>query len=77
MSAKGLRSQQVRARALVLVVVVASTTMRVVAATSILPLIAMGTPMGIQGVTRITVEAKTLMHRGHDTWPTTLLRLVD
>ena len=61
-SAKGLRYRQVRARALVLAAVVASAMMRVVVAASLLPLIAMGTPMGIEGVARVTVVTETLMH---------------
>ena len=75
--AKGLRSWQARARASVLTAIVASTTMRVVAAASLLPLIAVGTPTGIQGVARVTVEDETLMHRGCGVWPATSLRLVD
>ena len=77
MSAEGLRSRQVEAWASVLAAVVASTTTRVVAVASLLPLIAMGTPMGIQGVTRVTVEAGAIMHRGRGVWPAALLRLVD
>ena len=44
---------------------------------SLLPLIIVGTPAGIKGVACITVEAETLMHRGHGAWPATSLRLVD
>ena len=76
-SAKGLRSRQVRARASVLAAVVASVTMRVVAAASLLPLIAVGTPAGIEGVARIMVEADTFMHWGRNTWHDTSLCLVD
>jgi len=36
----------------------------------------MGTLAGIQGVMPVTVEAKTLMHRGCGAWPASLLRLV-
>ena len=61
-SAKGLRSRQVGARASVLAAVVVSATTRVVAASSLLPLITAGTPAGIEGVTRIIVVAETLMH---------------
>ena len=46
-SAKGLRSWQVRARASVLAAVVESATTRVLATASLLPLITMGTPVGI------------------------------
>ena len=46
-SAKGLRSQQVRAWALVLTAIVASASMRVVAMASLLPLITVRTPVGI------------------------------
>ena len=49
-SAKGLRSRQVGARASVLAAVVASATTRVVAAASLLPLTVVGTPAGIQCV---------------------------
>ena len=62
MSAKGLRSQQARARSSVLATIVVSATMRVVAMASPLPRIAMGTPAGIEGVMRVTIAAKTLMH---------------
>ena len=51
--------------------------MRVVAAASLLPLIAVGTPTGIQGVARVTVEDETLMHRNRGVWPTMLLGLMD
>jgi len=44
---------------------------------SLLPLIAMGTPTGIEGVARVTVEAETLMHWGHNAWPAASLCLVD
>ena len=77
MLAKGLRSQQVRAQALVLATVIASATMRVVAVDSLLPRIAMGTPEGIKGVACIMVVAETLMHRDRGARPAVLLRLVD
>ena len=44
---------------------------------SLLPLITVGMPMVIEGVTRITVKAETLMHWDCGVWPTTLLCLVD
>ena len=50
---------------------------RVVAVASLLPRIAMGTPAGIEGVARVTVEAETFMHQDRGTWPTALLHLVD
>ena len=62
---------------MVLAVVVASTTMRVVAAASLLPCIAAGTPMGVEGLTHVTVEAETFMHRDRGARPATLLHLVD
>ena len=62
-SSKSLRPRQVGARASVLTAVVASTMTRVVAAASSLPWIIMGTPAGIEGVTRVTVVAETLMYR--------------
>ena len=46
-SAKGLRSRQVRAQALVLIAIIASAMMRVVAIAILLPLITARTPMGI------------------------------
>ena len=76
-SAKGLRSWQVRARASVLTTVIASAMMRVIATASLLPLIAAGTPTGISGVARITVGAETLKHRSHGARPAASLRLVD
>ena len=76
-SPKGLKSQQVGAQASVLAVVVASATTRVVAMASHLPLIIVGTPAGIEGVTRVMVEAEMLMHQGHGARPTTSLCLVD
>ena len=74
---KGLRPRQVRAQASVLATVIAFATTRVVATASLLPLIAVGTPVGIRGVARVTVEAETLMHWGRDAWPAASLRLVD
>ena len=55
----------------------ASTMTRVEAVASLLPRIATGTPTGVEGVTRVTEEAKTFMHRDRGVWPATLLRLVD
>jgi len=51
--------------------------MRVVAAASLLPHIAMSMPTGIEGVTRVTVEVETFTHPDHGARPTALLRLVD
>ena len=62
---------------MILTTVLASTMMRVVAAASLLPLITMGTSVGIQGVTRVTVEVETLMHRDHGACPVASLCLVD
>ena len=76
-SAKGLRSQQVGARASVFAAIVAPAMMREVAAASLLPRIAVGMPAGIKGVACVTVEAETFMHRDHGAWPAALLRLVD
>ena len=47
---------------MVLAAVVASATTRVAATAGLLPLIAVGTPAGIEGVACITVEAETFMH---------------
>ena len=63
MSAKGLRSWQVRAQALIFAAIVASETMRVVATASIFPCITMGTLAGVESVMHVTVEAETFMHR--------------
>ena len=62
---------------MVLAAIVASAMMRVVAVASLLPHIVVGTPMGIYGVVRVTVEAETLMHWDRGAWPIALLRLVD
>ena len=51
--------------------------MRVVAVASLLPRIAAGTPVGVEGVARVTVEGETFMHWDRHTWPAALLRLVD
>ena len=50
---------------------------RVVAMASPLPRIAVGTPTGIEGVTRVMMAAETLMHWDHDARPTALWCLVD
>ena len=62
---------------MVLTAVVASATTRVVAAANLLPLIAAGTPAGIQGDARVTVEAETLMHQDRGARLAALPRLVD
>jgi len=41
--------------------------MMMVATASLLPHITMGTPMGVEGVTHITMEAKMFMHQDHGT----------
>ena len=51
--------------------------MRVVATDSLLPRITAGTPAGVEGVARVTVEAETFIYWDHGAWPTTLLRLVN
>ena len=76
-SAEGLRPQQARARASVLVAVIASATTRVIAMASSLSWVIVGTSMGIEGVVCITVAPETLMHRNRGAWPTALRRLVD
>ena len=65
-SAKGLRSRQVGAWVSVLATIIASTIMRVVAMASLLPRIAAGTPVSVEAVARVTVEAETFMHRDCD-----------
>ena len=42
-----------------------------------LPRVATGTPAGIEGVARILVVIKTLVHQDRGAWPTTLMCLVD
>ena len=44
---------------------------------SLLPLIIVSMPAGIQGVARVTVEAETLMHWDHGARPAASLCLVD
>ena len=44
---------------------------------SLLPHITMGTPTGIEGVVRVTVEVKTLMHQDHSMRPVALPCLVN
>ena len=61
-SAKGLRSWQVEARALVLAAIVASAMMRVVAAACPLPRIAMGTSTSVEGIAHVMVKAETHLH---------------
>ena len=61
--AEGLRSRKAGARASVLATVVAFATTRVVAAAGPPPRIATDRPTGIEGVTRVTVAAETLMYR--------------
>ena len=47
---------------MVLSIVVASATIRVVATTSPLPRITVSMPLGIKGVVRVTMADETLMH---------------
>ena len=44
---------------------------------SLLPRITSGTPAGIEGVARVTVEAETFMQRDRGARLVALLRLVD
>ena len=76
-SAKGLRSRQVRARASVLATVIASATMRVVVAACPLSHIAAGTSVGVEGVVSVIGKAETLIHRDRGARHAALLRLVD
>jgi len=62
---------------LVLAAIIASATTRLVATASLLPLIVVGTPAGIQGVTRVTMEAETLKHWDLGVRPAASLSLVD
>jgi len=76
-SAKCLRSHQVRARALVLTAVIASAIAWLVAVASPLLCITTGMPVGVEGVAGVTVEAETLMHQNHGAHPAALLGLMD
>ena len=58
---------------MVLTTIVASAMTRVVAAASPLPRIAVGMPVGIEGVVHVRVVAKTLIHRDRSVWPTVFL----
>ena len=51
--------------------------MRVLATATLLPRTATGTPLGIEGVAHVMVEAETFMHQDRGELPTALLRLVD
>ena len=62
---------------LVLLTVIASTPLRVVTMASPLPHIITDTPMGIEGVARVTVVVEMPLHQNHDAWPATERRLVD
>ena len=77
MSSKGLRPQQARARASVLVAVIASATTRVIAMASSLSWVIVGTSAGIEGVACVTVATETLTHQDHGMLPTSLWFLVD
>ena len=77
MSAKGLRTQQVKAWDSVLTAIVESTMTWVVAMASPLLRITIGTPAGIEGVTHVRVKAEMLMHWDRGAWPAALLHLVD
>ena len=77
MLAEGLRPQEVGAWASVLAAVVASTTMRVIAAASSLPRVFIRTPAGVEGVACVTIAAETLMHQDRGALPTALWHLVD
>ena len=77
MSAKGLRPQQARARASVLAAVIASTTTRVIAASSSLSWVIVGASASVEGVVCVMVAVETLMHRDCGVLPTSLWFLVD
>ena len=77
MSAKGLRSRQVKARALVLAVVVASTTTWMIAAMGSFSRVTIGTSVGIEGAMCIMVVAETLRYWDHEVLPAALWCLVD
>ena len=62
---------------MVLATIVASATVRVIAAASSLSWVILGMPTGVEGVACVTVVAETLMHRDHSTLPTALWWLVD
>ena len=77
MSSEGPRPRQVGAWSLVLATVVASATMRVIAAASSLSWVIVGTSTGVEGVACVMVAAETLIHRDRGVLPTSLWRLVD
>ena len=62
---------------MVLATVIASSMSRVVTTAGPLPCIIVGTPMGVEGVMRVTVVAEMLMHRDHGVRLAALPRLVD
>ena len=61
----------------VLFSVIASAPLKVVTTATPLPRIVAGMPAGVEGVTRVMVVAKALLHQNHDARPTTVWRLVD
>jgi hypothetical protein len=62
---------------LVLVAIIAATTMRVVAVVGLSSLLLLSTPVGIQGITRVAVITEAFMHRVPGGFPTVTRRLVD
>ena len=74
---KGLRSQKAEAQASVLAAVVAFATTWVVATAGPPPCLTVGTPMGVQDIACVAVEAETFMHRNRAAWSAALLCPVD
>ena len=77
MSAKGLKSRQVKVWAPVLTAIVASAASRMIAVAGSFPRVTVGTSAGIEGAARVTVMAKMLMYLGRSALPAALQCLVD
>ena len=75
--AEGLRAWQARAWASVFTVVVASTTMRVIAVMGSFSRVTIGESVGVEGAACITVATEALMYLDRSTLPVALWCLVD
>jgi hypothetical protein len=74
---KNLRARWIRAQASVLGTVIASTMMRVVAMSGLLPLITLSASTGVHGVACIADGADMLMYQDHDALTIVARWLVD